>query len=89
MEEVIIRHTMEKMEQLLKCHLFQERQQTRKRNQKKGTGITVYSFCIKKNSNLETKKIQKQSRFLRRRATLSRSQKTERKKLKKEHIMFR
>ena len=60
--EVIIRHTMEDgvTIAILQCHLFQERQQTRKKGikvvLKKGTGIKQYTVSVSKNSKSGFKK---------------------------------
>lgn len=59
--EVIIRHTMEDGATIAtsQCHLFQERQQTRKRDQsssEKGTGIKQYTVSVSKNSKSGFKK---------------------------------
>ena len=86
--EVIIRHTMEDgvTIAILQCHLFQERQQTRKKGSKvvlkRERNKTVYS-SVSKNSKSGFKKV-KTVKVSKKKSYSFQITKTERKKLKKE-----
>lgn len=89
--EATIRHTMEDGVTIAICNAIYFRKDNK---QEKGIKVVLkreqelnsIQFLYQRTQNLDLKV--KQSRFLRRRATLSRSQKRK-EKLKKEHIMFR